>query len=124
MANPVPDRASNPKRKQEYKTIPDRDNPKSGEMHTPSEYQAKYGWVSPWPYGHPNFTHAVSAEQQTENVRKATAPKEPKQEYKTIPDRDHPETGEMHTPSEYQAKYGWVSAWPYGHPNFTHAAKG
>lgn len=36
---------------------------------TPGAKQAKDGWVSPWPVGHPNRTEYQSKEQQTRNAK-------------------------------------------------------
>ena len=33
-------------------------------------YQAKHGWVSPFPQGHPDHTPMVSKEEQTENMQR------------------------------------------------------
>ena len=53
----------------EYKTIPDKGN--TGEILSPTEYKEKHGWVSPWPVNHPNFNHAVSPAEETQNARAA-----------------------------------------------------
>ncbi len=70
-------------------------------------------WQSPWPKGHQNRTEYVSPEQQTANSRGPA-----KQEYRTEYDKS---SNSFMTKSDYQAKHGWVSAWPQGHPNHTPA---
>jgi hypothetical protein len=75
-------------------------------------------WVSPWPVGHPNRTEYVSPEQQTANSR---GPQ--KTEYRTEVDRTSrgpvDRNAPMLTKSAYQAKHGWVSPFPQGHPDHT-----
>jgi len=75
-------------------------------------------WQSAWPIGHENRTEYVSPEQQTANVR---GPQ--KTEYRTEVDRTSRGTAAkdapMLTKSAYQAKHGWVSPFPQGHPDHT-----
>ena len=68
-------------------------------------------WQSPWPKGHPNRTEYVSPEQQTRNSQPKKQP-----EYNTDYDK---KSGKIMKKSELQARDGWVSPWPVGHPNHT-----
>lgn len=49
----------------EYRTEHDKE---TNEFMTKSAFQAKNGWVSPFPKGDPNRTEFVSNDQQTENM--------------------------------------------------------
>jgi len=61
-------------RREEFRTEVDRTSRGSASIDTPmltkSAYQAKYGWVSPFPLGHPDHTPMVSKEEQTENMQR------------------------------------------------------
>lgn len=113
----TPDRAHDPNRKANavrYKTDYDK---LTGTIMGKDELQARDGWVSPWPQGHPNYTEYQSPEQQKKNLEPET-PYTP--EYKTDYDE---ETDSIMSKSDLQARDGWVSPWPQGHPNYTKAVK-
>lgn len=59
MSNP-PRREDNTNRRAEFKTIPPHYGAQSGFLST-GEYKEKYGWVSPYPYGHKNWSPAAGA---------------------------------------------------------------
>lgn len=59
---------SRPAAKPEYRTEYDKSSKK---FLTPSDFQKKNGWVSPWPVGHPNRTEYVSPAEQTQNAKRA-----------------------------------------------------
>lgn len=73
-------------------------------------------WQSPWPVGHPNRTEYVSPEQQTKNMQ-------PKKQTEYYTDYDK-KSGNIMKKSDIQARDGWVSPWPQGHPNYTENANG
>ena len=50
----------------DFRTEYDKD---SQTFMTPAAKQAKDGWVSPWPQGHPNRTEYQSPAQQTRNAK-------------------------------------------------------
>jgi hypothetical protein len=81
----------------------------------PNRVPPAVAWQSPWPVGHPNRTEYVSPEQQTANMR---GPK--KTEYYTDYDK---KSGTIMKKSDLQARDGWVSPWPVGHPNYTEMVK-
>ena len=62
-------------KKTEYRTEVDRTSRETPRKDTPiitkTAYQAKHGWVSPFPQGDPAHTPMVSAQEQTENMRRA-----------------------------------------------------
>lgn len=76
---------------------------------------SKRVWQSPWPVGHANRTEYVSPEQQTANSK---GPQ--KTEYRTDYDK---KSGTIMKKSDIQARDGWVSPWPQGHPNYTEMGK-
>ena len=59
--------------KTEYRTEVDRTSrgtaAKDAPMLTKTAYQAKHGWVSPFPQGSPEHTPMVSKEEQTQNMQ-------------------------------------------------------
>lgn len=67
-------RAHDSRRVPEYRTEVDRTSREmpnqDTEIITKSAYQAKHGWVSAWPTGHPNHSPVVTREEQTENARR------------------------------------------------------
>jgi len=61
--------------KEEYRTEVDRTSrgpvDRNAPMLTKKAYQEKHGWVSPFPQQHPDHTPMISAQEQTENMRRA-----------------------------------------------------
>lgn len=115
----APDRSSDPRRKAnavrqlepgEFATDYDKE---TGTMMSKRQLQERDGWVSAHPYGSPGHTTYVSPEQQAKNMEpeEAYVP-----EYKTDFDK---KTGTMMSKRELKERDGWVSPWPYGHPNHT-----
>lgn len=61
-------------KKTEYRTEVDRTSQGTADKDTPmltkTDYQAKHGWVSPFPQGSQEHGYAVSAEEQTQNMQR------------------------------------------------------